>query len=367
MVHKQYLRKDLESMEKRTDLTPEERRIALKIYWSIHMHPILFRDSLYDDKLWTPDLIPSVPDPHSHLAKKRPLLLWCVLNCVILMCNMCIRRERWLNYAAQRWETVFLAVWTESATNAVLFFGKFPDDGELRFHRIISGTVHDISKEFSPSIMEHNAEEFSVRSYIFDSAFNLFIWNTQIYCDITQRYGDILEICAANVIESVKVSLGPKTAFGAIKHYCDHWHQDSQNFTPSKIAKVAVIRALRRITRFLLSDEISSQSIFGTADTNGIYRRDANFIQYNQNRPTIETPAQDIAPKYWPLYLIEKSCFMADPLSKILTALLRSTIDSNSNAEILQNITDLAKLGVDLSRLDQSIAEFRSKPQYASK
>jgi hypothetical protein len=76
MAYKRFVKKDLEAIESRTDLTPEERVLASKVYWYLHKYPIFCNDCLLDYKIWTPELIRTVQVPYAHLAKKRPLLLW---------------------------------------------------------------------------------------------------------------------------------------------------------------------------------------------------------------------------------------------------------------------------------------------------
>jgi hypothetical protein len=352
MAYKRFVKQDLEAIESRTDLTPEERLLASKIYWYLHKYQIFCNGSLLDNKIWTPELMRTVQDPYSHLAKKRPLLLW---------------KERCINYATQRWEDFYLAVWTEDGTTPIMFYGMFNDESELKLHSLVSGTPQEISKNTLIDDMLRNPA-FGSPSYAFDGGFHQYIWNKQVYSDMAKRYGDILEICAANVIESVKVSLfgsRNQNLFYAIKHYCDKWHQNSENLSYSKVAKVSIIRALRRVSRFLISEEISSQSIFTEVQTRTINRNDAHYTQYVKKRPKKDALEQDFSPKYWPVFLIEKSCFMAYPLSKILVELLESTTRPITDSEILEYESHLSRLSVDLRRVDHVINEFGNIELYS--
>ena len=77
--NKGVIKEDLERIEERTDLSADQKKLAIKIYWLVHIHfPLLY--SKYKASAcenWDPiQTKQKFPAPFENRADSKPLLLW---------------------------------------------------------------------------------------------------------------------------------------------------------------------------------------------------------------------------------------------------------------------------------------------------
>jgi len=222
----------------------------------------------------------------------------------------------------------------------------------------MTGTIEEIDRNFLYNIL-YRGDHFFDRTLHVNYNFK-FVMNKHLYAEISQKCNQVLDECALSVMESVKMSAFSAThahkQLNAVKYYCDKWQQNEKT---SRIAKQAIIRVLRRVTRYLIAQEIAAQSIFTKLEPSA--RREDVFIkEYLRKRPNQGTPTKDIPPKYWPFYLLEKTYFMTEPLSKILIELLESTTRPMNYNELTKQKNELKRMDVSYELLDEVINNFKA-------
>jgi hypothetical protein len=151
-------------------------------------------------------------------------------------------------------------------------------------------------------------------------------------------------------------SLADLVSLTVIKQYCDNYKLDDNNINkPSNSPKAAIIRCIRRITNYLLLDEVKMH--WPGRKTVGIFnQKRSEQLKYAKKI----IPMRDILTvheshqKDWPLFLVHKAIVCCEAISKLLKIALLKHLGHEINENEQQLVEGLTRLHINKEKIEQT-------------